>query len=226
MGAYEGTDNLEIMQLAENYNAFLAELVGGATAGTEKILDFGAGIGTFAVKMRNAGFHVACVEPDLEQLGRIEQLGFRAYASIDDVQQGSVDFIYSLNVLEHIENDQGALKNLADKLVEGGRVLIYVPAFNMLYSSMDEKVGHYRRYTRSMLKSLAESAGLNVERIEYVDCAGFFVSFIFKYIGNKEGDINASALKIFDRYVFPLSRFFDRIFGRFFGKNVSMIASR
>lgn len=224
MGVYEGTDNLEVMQLAENYNAFLSKLVIGAATNANRILDFGAGIGTFALQMTNAGYEVECVEPDAAQLERIKEHGIVAYSSIEQVPPASVSYIYSLNVLEHIEDDGRVVKELAEKLEDGGRIMIYLPAFNVLYSSMDEKVGHFRRYDRSMLRVLLENAGLTIECLEYVDSAGFFASLIFKLFGNKSGDLNPVGLKIFDRYVFPVSRVFDRFLGKVLGKNVYAVA--
>ena len=71
----------------------------------------------------------------------------------------SFNYIYTLNVLEHIEDDAAALRSLHAKLTDGGKLLIYVPAFPVLYTSMDAKVGHVRRYTRDTLMTRVTAAG-------------------------------------------------------------------
>ena len=55
-----------------------------------------------------------------------------------------------------------------------------MPAFRILYISMDRKVGHYRRYRISGLTKLLRSAGFRIERSVYTDFIGFFVALLFK----------------------------------------------
>jgi len=220
MSAYEGTDNLEVMKLAENYNCFLYDLVSEHASGHSRILDFGAGIGTFAAEMAARGFEVSCVELDAEQAQRIHALGLKVERDVNQLEDGSQSFIYTLNVLEHIEDDTRMMQTLGAKLEKGGEILVYLPAFNLLFSAMDEKVGHYRRYTKAMLANLAESAGLEVRQLRYADSVGFFVSLLYRYLGNDKGDINPGALKFFDRVLFPISRALDVVLSPFLGKNV------
>jgi SAM-dependent methyltransferase len=75
--------------------------------------------------------------------------------------------ILLLDVLEHIEDDVGALAALRERLAADGRVLVTVPAFPALWSSHDETHHHYRRYTRRSLAEVAEAAGFEVERLMY-----------------------------------------------------------
>jgi SAM-dependent methyltransferase len=135
-------------------------------------------------------------------------------------------YVYSLNVLEHIDDDARALREIAAKLAPAGRLLLYVPAFAVLYSSMDRKVGHRRRYRRSELVGLVRQAGLEVIAARYVDCLGFLATLAYKVIGSREGGLDRRSLIAFDRFVFPLSRFCDRIVGSFVGKNVYVVARK
>ena len=226
MAYYTGTQNLEVMVGAVNYNRFLVLLIKNEANVGEKVVDFGAGIGTFAKAISNDGFIVQCIEPDNLQLNLILDAGLSGLPSLDCIEENSIDMLYSLNVLEHIEDDIAALKSCYKKIKPGGRLLIYVPAFQVLFSSMDRNVGHFRRYTRNILSEKVNAVGFNVIKNEYVDCAGFFASLLFKVIGNKSGTVNRKALIAYDRYVFPLSRLADTVFNRILGKNVFLVAQK
>jgi len=60
MTSYSGTDNLEVMAEAKNYNAFLLGLILQPIKPTDLLLDFGAGIGTFAILLKGLGYQVVC----------------------------------------------------------------------------------------------------------------------------------------------------------------------
>jgi SAM-dependent methyltransferase len=226
---YTGTDNLEVMQKAENYNRFLISLITRHKPPTSsKILDIGAGIGLFADMMLKKGFsNIYCVEPDLHQAALLESKGFMVSTSIGDVEDDDFDFIYSFNVMEHIEKDQEELTLWAKKLKKGGKLLIYVPAFNLLYSSMDKKVGHFRRYRRRQLTEMVLNAGLTpVCEGRYADSLGFFITLIYKLLNNKSGDLNERSLVFYDKYIFPLSRICDCLFYNLFGKNTFIVSEK
>jgi len=83
---------------------------------------------------------------------RMVRDGFLTYNDLNEVPDGSFDFIFMLNVLEHIEDDQTSFRRLATKLARGGRILVYVPAFQCLWTSLDERLKNYRRYRRRELE--------------------------------------------------------------------------
>jgi SAM-dependent methyltransferase len=224
--AYTGVDNLEVMQEAVNYNRYLLDIVRRYAPAHGKVLDFGAGGGQFAAPLSKQGMDITALEPDQRLQQRLRTQGIRAVGSTDDVPDGSFDFIYTLNVLEHIDDDVGALRALHGKLVDKGKLLIYVPAFPILYTSMDAKVHHVRRYTRATLLASVRAAGFRIDRVEYVDSIGFFATLLFKLIGNKDGDVSPAALKLYDRTVFPLSRALDLLARRWFGKNLLLTSDK
>jgi SAM-dependent methyltransferase len=221
---YTGTDNLEVMAEAANYNRYLFDLLTETIRPPACVVDFGAGIGTFARQLAVEGHRVLCIEPDQDQNSVISELGIPVFRHLDEIADDSVDFLYTFNVLEHIEDDLEVIELFKRKLRSGGQVLIYVPAFPILYSSMDLKVGHVRRYRRHDLASKVTSAGLEISHAQYADCAGFFASLVFKIVGNDSGNINRRALIAYDRFVFPMSRRLDSIFGDYFGKNLILRA--
>ena len=224
--AYSGVATLEAMAEAVNYNTFLLGLVTAQVNADDDILDFGAGTGALARPLIAAGYRVTCVEPDNKLRAGLEAAGFAAHASLSMCPDEQFDAIYTFNVLEHIADDAGALAALSQRLKPGGRLLVYVPAFQVLYSSMDRLVGHFRRYRKSGLRQAIGAAGLRVDSIGYVDSLGFFAGLLFRAIGNDQGTINRRGLIAYDRGAFPLSRRVDRLTGRWLGKNLFAVARR
>jgi len=223
--AYTGVENLEVMAEAVRYNGYLStQLQSVLPEPGEAVMDFGAGSGTFAAPLQERGVSVTCVEPDEELGHRLRERGLRVVRSLDETPAEAFKLIYSLNVLEHIEDDRGALRQLRAHLVPGGSLFLYVPAFQLLYSSMDRKVGHFRRYRRAQLLALIADAGYVPLTARYVDSLGFLAALAYRLLGSRDGSVNRGALAFYDRWLFPLSIMVDRVVGRWFGKNLLVIA--
>jgi SAM-dependent methyltransferase len=223
---YSGVENLEVMREAVRYNAFLTALVARAMPRSGRVLDFGAGVGTFALAMRERGCAPVCIEPDPVLAARLAGSGFEVHPDAAGVPPASVDGAYTLNVLEHIGNDQAALDALVSCLRPGAPLLVYVPAFEMLFSAMDVNVGHLRRYRRGELVDRVRLAGVKVQRAEYVDALGFFATIAYRVVGNREGHLDRGAVRLYDRWVFPLSRVADVACRHWFGKNLLVVGQR
>ncbi len=226
---YSGKDALDIMSEAQNYNDFLFGIIKTILKKNlvNKILDFGAGQGFFAklLKQYYNKADINCIEIDDEYYLKLKEDGFETYYDIDDIKcNEKFDLIYSFNVLEHIENDFETLVKIKNKLSENGNLLLYVPAFQFLYSNFDKKVSHKRRYSKKDLIAKTQKAGFEINKIEYVDSIGFLCAIIYKIFVNKD-KLNKNTLKIYDRFLFPISRFLDKIgFKYIFGKNLLLIA--
>ena len=225
-GAYSGIENLEVMSEAENYNRFLLSLITARLRPGDRVLDFGAGAGTFALPLQQRQIDIRCVEPDPTLGAVLERAGLRHCARLDDIADGGIDLIYTFNVLEHIVDDRATVRLLARKLKPGGILLVYVPAFPLLFSALDRKVGHVRRYRWHGLAALVEDAGLTLRALRHVDSLGFAAALLFRALGNDSGEIDRTALRLYDRLVFPLSRALDRLLWRWLGKNLMAVARR
>jgi len=193
---------------------------------SKDLIDFGAGIGTFSKRLRMAGYDVKCIEPDSLQRQRLEEQGFDTLDSITSLPNDSVSFIFSLNVFEHIEHDTIAIREVRQKLKPGGTLLIYVPAFECLWTSLDEKLCHYRRYTKTTLRRLVEQEGFAIEDLRYADCLGFVATLVFRLLNRSTSTLTPTAISLYDRWLFVPSRILDRLFGRWFGKNVYVLCKR
>ena len=224
-GQYSGVDTLEALEGAHNYNDYLTRLIRESTE-SKDLIDFGAGIGTFSRRLRKAGYNVTCIEPDSVERRRLEEQGFKTLENIASVPDDSVSFIFSLNVFEHIDHDSVSIREIRQKLKPGGTLLIYVPAFECLWTSLDEKLCHYRRYTKTTLRRLVEQEGFAIKRVRYADCLGFTAALIFRLLNRRASTVTAAAISFYDRWVFAPSRVLDRLFGRWFGKNVYVLCRK
>ncbi len=225
---YTGKRALENMNEAVNYNRALIQLIEESHTLTPEssILDFGAGVGTFTQFMRDKGHNPACVEIDEEECAHLRNQGFTVFEDIEDVEDGMHDLIYSLNVLEHIHDHVDVLGKLRKKLKPEGKLFIYVPAFQSLYSEFDAMLGHVRRYHKHDLRSTIEEAGLRVEKIRYFDTMGFFAAYAFKMLRSKPEQVTKGKIRFFDRLVFPLNRIVEPIFNPFLGKNLYVVCTK
>jgi len=89
-----------------------------------------------------------------------------------------VDTVIALNVLEHIDNDVGALKEIASILVPGGRIILQIPAHKLLYGTLDTNLDHFRRYSNSEIKRKFSDCGFKTAacfKINMPGAAGWFV---------------------------------------------------
>ena len=86
-------------------------------------------------------------------------------STINPAAGGPVDSILCSNVLEHIKDEQAALKNMHAVLKPGGRLVLVVPAGRWLYGSMDKVLGHWRRYSKTGLVTQLSGEGFEVETV-------------------------------------------------------------
>ena len=192
------------------------------------IVEFGAGTGALAEVMKQQhGLKPICVEIDPKLIEILKSKGFQTYTNISLIPS-LVNSVYTSNVLEHIENDTDALVLIKEKMLPGALLVIYVPALPFLFSEMDAKVGHYRRYTKRELLEKVSQAGFSIKDCYYNDCLGVLAWGSLKLFGykGKLGIGSKKSLIIYDRVVYPISILLDFLFmKRLIGKNLLLIAS-
>jgi glycosyltransferase involved in cell wall biosynthesis len=168
----EGGEILERINRAPRFNKWMADVVRPHVG--DRVLEIGAGIGNMSVNlMPRSSYWATDVNPFY--LNYLESLrSSRPYmnvAYIDGMQGDSFpkdqnfDTVVCLNVIEHVPDDVGALRNIHAALEDGGRAIILVPCGPKLYGTLDEALGHYRRYTEEQLIHSAQQAGFQVEKI-------------------------------------------------------------
>jgi len=180
--AHEGYNTLARMESgAPNYNAWLGRRF--ADHAGQRVLEIGAGIGTITSLLARGREKVVALEVDDFYVQRLKNR-FRdqpnvvpyksdvALADWERLKGERFDSIVLSNVLEHIEDDGGAVRRFAQILSPGGRLIILVPALPLLFGAMDEAVGHYRRYTMEGLRGVLEGNGFAVETLEWMNLVG------------------------------------------------------
>lgn len=132
-----------------------------------------------------------------------------ALPELPGVADRTYHLIALLDVLEHVDGDEAALRSIADKLAPGGKILVTVPAYQWMWSAHDEAHHHKRRYSKRGLRAVAEKVGLKADRIGYFNSLLFplaaAVRIAGKAIGKKESDDKVPPA--------PLNRLFQSVFG-------------
>jgi SAM-dependent methyltransferase len=135
-----------------------------------RILDAGCGSGRFMVELAKLGTVTGVELSDTSvALARERRLGEVVSGSVLEMPfaDGSFDLAVSLDVIEHLEDDLAALRELRRTVAPGGALLVTVPAYQWLWSGHDEINHHHRRYTRRSLQRVAEQAGWHQVRTTY-----------------------------------------------------------
>jgi len=135
-----------------------------------RVLDAGCGSGRNMVELARHGT-VTGVELSNTSvcLARARKAGEVIEGSVMEMPfaPDSFDLAVSLDVIEHLQDDLGALRELRRTVAPGGSLLVTVPAYQWLWSGHDEINHHHRRYTRRSLLRVAEQAGWKPVRTTY-----------------------------------------------------------
>jgi len=198
------------MTRAKNYFAWQSRLVVRELG--QRVVEVGCGIGNFTGLLLDRELVVAldreeaCVESLRERFPRRGNLHVLTCevgsGAFRELARYRPDSVVCVNVLEHIEDDLGALRAMVEILAPGGVVVLLVPAFESLYGPIDRNLGHYRRYRRRALFKLAREAGLEVRKLHYVNAAGFFGWWVNARVLKRETQSDQQ-IAVFDRMVVP-----------------------
>jgi SAM-dependent methyltransferase len=223
---YQGLEELKLIdKYLKNYNEMIVNLfIHKVDNKSFSVLDFGAGIGTLAeIFYKKTSIKPECFEICQASQKILSQKGFKLQNEF--LNEEKYDLIYSSNVLEHIEKDSKTVADLKKILKKDGHLIIFVPAFNFLFSEFDFKVGHFRRYNVEMLKKICEQNDLEVENISFFDSVGFFILLFMKFFKiDSCKKITTKNLIFYDKIFVKINIILDLIFRKICGKNIILIA--
>ena len=221
------------MTRATNYFAWQSRLVARELG--QRVVEVGCGIGNFTGMLLGRELVVAldCEEACVQLLrqrypGRdnLHVLTCEPGAgAFRDLARFRPDSVVCVNVLEHIEDDGAALRAMASILIPGGVVVLLVPAFDALYGPIDRNLGHYRRYRRTSLATLAGAAGLALVKAHYMNAAGFFGWWVNAHILKRQAQSNAQ-IAVFDRCLVPVFSALEAAFKPPFGQSLLAVLRR
>jgi glycosyltransferase involved in cell wall biosynthesis/protein-L-isoaspartate O-methyltransferase len=169
-----GAKILDSLAGTKRFNRWMADTV-RPLVGT-RVLELGAGIGNMTQHLARGRKIYVASDIDAEHIARL-RVRFRGRPNLEirrcdlcdaaDFQplRGSFDSVVCLNVVEHVQDDLGALRNIFSALKPGGRAIILVPQDQNAYGTLDEVLGHCRRYSEAQLRARMEAAGFTVERM-------------------------------------------------------------
>lgn len=196
------------------------------------VLEIGAGLGEFAAGLRGLDRLVLTdTDPGAVALlarrfaDRPEVRAERFEIDRDGPRGEPVDTVVAINVLEHIEDDAGALRSMADLVHPGGRLVLWVPAYPRLYGEFDRRVGHVRRYTPTTLGAAFARAGLVEEQARPVNLLGGIAWWAAVRHGGAASP-DPRMVRIYDRVVVPATRALEKVVRVPFGQSVVGVARR
>jgi len=221
------------MSRARNYFAWQSVLVSREIG--RRVVEVGCGVGNFTGLLLDREAVIA-VDPDAECIGRVRaRYGDRANlhtAAADacdeaflEVARFRPDSVVCLNVLEHIEDDEGAVRNMASVTPGGGVVVLLLPAFPALFGPIDRNLGHWRRYRRGDIERLAGAGGLRVRRARYLNIAGFFGWWMNARVLRRDTQ-SAAQIATFDRVVVPVMSRIESALPAPFGQSLFVVLEK
>lgn len=142
---FTGTDELRSADVMHNYNRGITSIFkrGWERASRgDRVLDFGAGMGSITEEFYvRTGVRPIALESDKTLADLVRGRGYPVIDTLADVSPGTLDLVFSSNVLEHIKDDVALVRKIFSALRPGGIFALYVPAFPLLYTAYDRKTG-------------------------------------------------------------------------------------
>jgi glycosyltransferase involved in cell wall biosynthesis len=171
-----GYVTLDRMSSLKRYNRWIWDSISAHVG--KRVLEVGAGTGNMTRLLYGRELIVATdvEKPYLDILHNrfrrtptitVDKFDLGSETDLARLKKHDFDTVVALNVLEHVDDDVNALRRMGEMLPAGGRVVLFVPADQKLFGTMDTQVGHHRRYSRESLRNVIEAAGLRVEKIHY-----------------------------------------------------------
>ena len=130
-----------------------------------------------------------------------------------------------INVLERIEDDQAVLREIRERLEPGGRLCIWAPTYQFLYSDFDARIGHVRRYRKRQLEADVRLAGFEVVEGRHVNLPGWLGWLILCRLLRRE-PTSPTLVRNVDTWIVPVVRWFETRVRVPIGMSVFLVARK
>lgn len=215
-----GQKTLESMSQANWYNKWTLDKFKQYLNGD--ILEVGCGIGNFTKSLIKYG-KVWAIDIDKKYIDETkESVDEKALVGVGDIEKGKYffngqkfDTIICINVLEHIQDDASALKNLYTLLKEGGYLVLLVPAHQFLFGEIDKSIGHFRRYDKSWLINIINSVGFKIVKTRVLNMFGA-IGWWFASKVLSDSKVSGSKIQLFNLiapFLLPIENIAEPPFG-------------
>ena len=217
---------LEFFDISDNYRSYQIELFGNYVG--KEILEVGAGRGKIIeILAQNSEKQFTLLELDKNFFDILNKKFNSKNIKVleertQNIKENKFDTIFYLDVIEHIEDDRFELDTAYNLLKKNGHLIIIVPAFQILFSKFDQKVGHFRRYRKEFFKRYSEEKNLKIKKLVYFDFLGFFIILFSKLLNLTNSKKTTLGIKIWN-FLIPLSRLIDKITFHSIGKSIVCI---
>ena len=155
------------------------------------ILEVGCSAGPLLLQLQQAGYtNLTGIDLSETAIALGQERGLQTISIMDGATLSFPDAVFDLviasDVLEHIKQDEKALQEWARVLKPDGKLIVFVPAFQHLWSGHDVINHHFRRYTRQQLKTIVAQAGLQVTRASYWNFSLYFPTWLVRKLQNQK----------------------------------------
>ena len=172
----------------------------GANGERPRILEIGCGSGALLedLQEKNAVYGMDVADAALK-ICRERGLDCVSMGDVTALPYGdeAFDTVIAIDVLEHIDNESAALREIHRVLKPGATLIVTVPAFQMLWSRRDVDHHHKRRYRVGEIRKRLRDGGFKVVKATYVNLPVFFPLFLMVKAGQLSAEDTSSVSKDF-----------------------------
>ncbi|MBZ5859151.1 class I SAM-dependent methyltransferase [Flavihumibacter profundi] len=232
-----GASTLMVIASAKKFNRWMYAVIKPYITG--RVLEIGSGIGNISSYLLTDNQQVTLSDLNSDYCSHLKTR-FADNPSLEDVLSLDLvapDFATSnahllekfntivlLNVIEHIEDHERAIRNAGSLLVANGRLILLAPAYPFLFTAIDAGLGHFRRYTKSTMRSLLRENGFNIKHWLFFNFTGIAGWFVFGKILSRKA-LESGEMTIYEALV-PLNKAIDRVTHKIAGLSIIFIGEK
>ena len=227
-----GTETLQRLHSMIRYSKWIYDLIKPFING--RVLEIGCGLGAMTRHLVNDDHQLVSIDINDSHI-RIMRETFKNQPNLTilkmdileengKLQPASFDTVMLINVLEHIEKESQTIEKIYNLLSDNANFILFVPAYQWLYGSLDTIVGHVRRYNKNHLQSILTKANFKPYHYRYMNTLGVFGWFLNSKV-LKKNEFSLSQIKLFD-FLIPLISGFEKIITPPFGQSILVVVKK